>query len=87
MGVAKKVQKTRSGIHKGNSGTFSKTNGVKKEHHRHKNTMLNGYKTIVGQSFWKIILQMYTDIIKIIVLKIFECSEVEQQQNSHDFTV
>ena len=30
---------------------------------------------------------MYADIMQVVMLEVFKCSEVEEQQNGHDFTV
>jgi hypothetical protein len=67
------------GINKGNACTLSETDGVQKEHHRYKNTMLYCYKPVIRQSIREVIFQMHANIMQITVLEIFETSEVKKQ--------
>jgi hypothetical protein len=67
------------GINKGNTRTFAETDGVRKEHHRYKNTMLYCHKPVIKQTLGEIIFQMHANIMQITVLEIFETSEMEKQ--------
>ena len=60
---------------------------IDKEHHRHKNTMFDGYKTIVWQPFGELLFQMYANIMQVVMLEIFERSQVKEEQNGHDFAI
>jgi hypothetical protein len=67
------------GIYKSNFHTFTEANDINKKHHWSKNTMFDSYKTTVRQLFMKFLFLMYTDVMQIVMLKIFESSEMKEQ--------
>ena len=74
-------------VNEGNSCAFAKTDGIQKEDYRHKNAMFYLYKTIVRHLFGKFLSQMYTNIVQVVMLKIFECSVVKEHQYCNYFAV
>jgi hypothetical protein len=60
------------------SSTFPETDGVQKEHQRHKNTVFYLDKTTVRKRLRKFFLQMDTNIMHIKMFEITKCSEVTE---------
>ena len=40
-----------------------------------------------GTPFGELLFQMYANIMQVVMLEIFERSEVKEQQNGHDFAI
>ena len=74
-------------INKGYTGTSSESSQIKEEHELEEHAAFQLHKAVVRDSFRKIRLHHTLNKEQVVVLEIAECTEMEIQQNSHDFAV
>ena len=75
------------GINECYAGTSSESSQIKEEHELEEHAAFQLHKAVVRHSFRKIRLHRTLNEAQVVVLKIAECTEMEIQQNGHDFTV
>ena len=75
------------GINECYAGTSSESPQIKEEHELEEYAAFQLHKAVVRHSFRKIRLHRILNKEQVVVLEIAECTEMEIQQNRHDFTV
>ena len=58
---------------------------VQEEHHLEKHPALQFHKAVVGHRIREVTLEMSADKVQVVVLEIVECSEMEHNQNRHNY--
>ena len=75
------------GINECYAGTSSESSQIKEEHELEEHAAFQLHKAVVRHGFRKIRFHFDLDKEQIVVLEIAECTEMEIQQDRHDFTV
>ena len=75
------------GINECYAGTSSESSQIKEEHELEEHAAFQLHKAVVRHGFRKIRLHRTLNKEQVVVLEIAECTEMEIQQNRHDFTV
>ena len=75
------------GINECYAGTSSESSQIKKEHQLEEHATFQLHKAVIRHGLRKIRLHRTLDEEQVVVFKIAECTEMEIQQNSHDFAV
>ena len=75
------------GIYECYASTSSESSQIKKEHQLEEHATFQLHKAVIRHGLRKIRLHRTLDEEQVVVFKIAECTEMEIQQNSHDFAV
>ena len=74
-------------VHKADAGTSAKSVKFKEKHQLEEYLAFQFHKPVVRYRIGKFTTQVYLDIVKVIMLEVGECPEMEHYQDGHDFTI
>ena len=74
-------------VHKADAGTSAESVKLKEKHQFEEYPAFQFHEPIVRYRIGKFTPHVYPDIVKVIMLKVGECPEMEHYQYGHDFTI
>ena len=74
-------------VHKADAGTSAESVKPKEKHQFEEHTAFQFHEPVVRYRIGKFTAQVYLDIVKVIMLEVGKCPEMEHYQDGHDFTI
>lgn len=74
-------------VHKADAGTSAESVKLKEKHQFEEHTAFQFHEPVVRYRIGKFTAQVYLDIVKVIMLEVGKCPEMEHYQDGHDFTI
>lgn len=89
VGIAPEVMTDRNHrtVYEADTRTAAKGIEFKKEHQLEEYTTFKFHKPVIGYRIRKILMQMYPDIMQIVVLEVGERAKMKYNQDGHNLTI
>lgn len=89
VGIASEVMTDRNhrAVHETDTRTAAKGIKLKEKHQFEEHTAFKFHKPVIGYRIRKILMQMYPDIMQVVVLEVGERAKMKYNQDGHNLTI